>query len=126
MRLGKFARLSLSILLTAGRWAYSSIVRVLVGEEACEFFVHQDLVCPRSRFFSNALKEPWQEAKERKVTLMEEDANISAVYLALLYVSVSPTSMRGRLTAAVADHQPSGEGERRSVGDGNRAGARRR
>jgi hypothetical protein len=67
----------------------SPMIRVLVGNEEVrkESNIHQDLICSRSNFFKNALKKPWLEANERKVTLAEEEPEIFSLYLKLLYVS---------------------------------------
>jgi hypothetical protein len=53
------------------RYMNSPAIRVLVGKDPCakEVFVHQDLICGRSIFFDNTMREPWKEADERKVTL---------------------------------------------------------
>ncbi|KAF2827442.1 hypothetical protein CC86DRAFT_264582, partial [Ophiobolus disseminans] len=67
----------------------TSIICVIVGSEVKiqEFLVHEGLICGRSDFFKNAPKEPWVEANERKVMLAEEDPDIFALYLELLYTS---------------------------------------
>jgi hypothetical protein len=65
------------------------LIRVNVGQapDDKDFFVHQDLICPRSEFFKKATKDPWKEAQERKVDLSEEDPDTFALYLELLYVN---------------------------------------
>jgi hypothetical protein len=77
----------------ASGYLTSPFIRVNVGLEPDqkEFFVHQDLVCPRSEFFMNAMKGPWKEAQERKVDLSEEAPETFALYLELLYVSCRKT-----------------------------------
>jgi len=51
-----------------------------------DFYVHEGLICNRSDFFKNAMKEPWLELEERRVTLAEEEPDVFALYLELLYV----------------------------------------
>ncbi|KAF1843927.1 uncharacterized protein K460DRAFT_267613, partial [Cucurbitaria berberidis CBS 394.84] len=72
----------------------SPAIRVIVGEhpEAKDFFVHEALICPRSEFFENAMKENWKEGEEHKVTLAKEEPAVFELYLELLYLSsVLPT-----------------------------------
>jgi hypothetical protein len=73
----------------ASGYVTSSSIRVNVGQEPGNkhFFVHQHLICPRSEFFKNAMKEEWKEAQERKVNLSEDEPDTFALYLELLYVS---------------------------------------
>lgn len=56
---------------SASGYISSPSVHVTVGQEPDqkEFVVHEGLICPRSDFSMNAMKEPWQEAQERKVEL---------------------------------------------------------
>jgi hypothetical protein len=74
----------------------TSTIRVVVGGEAKNqtFSVHEGLICSRSDFFKNAMKEPWLEAEERKVSLAEEEPDVFALYLELLYVSLSAVLVR--------------------------------
>jgi len=67
------------------------IIRVVVGKEAerqQDFYVHKGLICGRSDFSKNTMKEYWLEADERKVSLIEETPDVFALYLELLYVSL--------------------------------------
>ncbi len=71
------------------RYVTSPCVRVLVGPASHqqEFFVHQSLICGRSEFFSNAMSGHWKETVNREVPLPEDEPDIFALYLKLLYVS---------------------------------------
>jgi len=62
---------------------------VLVGPESSvkEFSVHEDLICPRSMFFKKAMSGTWKESEERKVELPEDELEVFALYLKLIYVS---------------------------------------
>ena len=51
------------------------------------FMVHQNLICPRSVFFQNALKGPWKELEERRILLPDDEPAVFSLYLRLLYVS---------------------------------------
>lgn len=76
--------------LTPCSYVDSPMIRVLVGNEEVpkEFHVHEALICSRSDFFKNALKKPWLEAEEWKVTLAKEEPEIFSLYLKFLYVSL--------------------------------------
>ncbi|KAH3910772.1 hypothetical protein HBI56_188370 [Parastagonospora nodorum] len=75
---------------SAASYVTTPIIRVIVGEAELprEFFVHKRLICARSEFFKNAMKEPWKEAEEHKVTLSEAEPDIFALYLELLYTDL--------------------------------------
>jgi hypothetical protein len=96
----------------ASGYVTSPSIRVNVGQapDDKDYFVHQDLICPRSEFFKNAMKEPWKEAQERKVDLSEEDPGTFALYLELLYVSRSQEVKETCLeTNVLVDQQAFGE-----------------
>jgi hypothetical protein len=69
----------------------SPSVRVNVGSSPDDkvFFVHQDLICSRSGFFENAMKESEKEVPEPKVDLSEEKPDTFALYLELIYVCIT-------------------------------------
>lgn len=70
-------------------------VEVGNGDASEEYFIHQGLIRARSGFFDEALKGPWKESAEHKITLKEEEAAIFAVNLELLYVSSSGLCTEG-------------------------------
>ncbi|KAF1946600.1 hypothetical protein EJ02DRAFT_430537 [Clathrospora elynae] len=72
----------------------STMVEIVVGEDEVSkpFFVHEELITTRSRFFQKALRKygrdediQWLEGKERVVKLPDDDAEIFAAYVQLLY-----------------------------------------
>jgi len=67
----------------------SPIIRVVVGTtiDQDEFFVHEDLICPRNEFFRKAMNGQWKESEKRMVPLPEDEAAVFSLYLKLLYVS---------------------------------------
>jgi hypothetical protein len=60
-------------------------VRAGKGGSAKEYSIPAALLCNRSVFFKNALKEWWNEDEGRSVSLAEEDPEIIALYLHILY-----------------------------------------
>ncbi|KAJ8115592.1 hypothetical protein OPT61_g2802 [Boeremia exigua] len=71
----------------------SPSIRVIVGPEGShqkEFFVHQALICGRSEFFSKAMSGQWKEAASREVPLPEDEPDVFALYLKLLYSNQLP------------------------------------
>lgn len=73
----------------------SSPIAVRVGAEAETFFVHENLLCSNSMFFTKALKKDWQEGEARQVDLPEIDSNVFQVWVKWLYT--------GRLCYAPAE-----------------------
>ncbi|KAF2033226.1 hypothetical protein EK21DRAFT_45165, partial [Setomelanomma holmii] len=87
-------------------YMHSPVIRVIVGEDPDteEFFVHQDLICPGSEFFQNAMNEPWLEAEQRKVTLPKEEPDTFAVYMGLLYTYKVPIKGPASTPEAYAEY----------------------
>lgn len=84
--------------LTVLSYVVSPSVRVLVGTEkpcAREFFAHEALICQRSRFFANAMNGSWIESDERKVPLPEDEPDVFALYLKVLYVHTPRSLLLG-------------------------------
>ncbi|KAF2241953.1 hypothetical protein BU26DRAFT_391005, partial [Trematosphaeria pertusa] len=65
-------------------------VRLGEGEQAQSIWVHKDLICSRSAFFSKALNGNWKEAEEKVVKLPEDDVEIFELYVQLLYTGLLP------------------------------------
>ncbi|KAG9199448.1 hypothetical protein G6514_008513 [Epicoccum nigrum] len=65
----------------------SPIIRVLVDMKPFtkEFFVHESLICSRSKFFQKAVHGEWKESEERKVSLPEDEPSVFLTYLNILY-----------------------------------------
>lgn len=65
-----------------------STITVLVAEGNAQkkFVIHQDLICARSDFFRNSMKDGWKESNEGVVELPEDDPQIFGLYVQSLYV----------------------------------------
>jgi len=60
-------------------------INTLVGPDALEFFVHGLLLKASSTFFAAPLKGPFREAREKTITLDDEDVEVFKTYLVWLY-----------------------------------------
>ncbi|KAF2142405.1 uncharacterized protein K452DRAFT_226632, partial [Aplosporella prunicola CBS 121167] len=65
-------------------------IKVGAGEEP--FKVHQDILCQRSRFFRNAFKGQFREAKEGSMKLRDTDVDIFRLIMFWLYRDEIPKS----------------------------------
>jgi hypothetical protein len=68
-------------------------VKVIVGKDSEKqqtFFVHEGLICARSKFFHKALNGNWTESSERLVKLPDDKPVIFELYLQLLYTNNLP------------------------------------
>ncbi|KAF2234753.1 hypothetical protein EV356DRAFT_514890 [Viridothelium virens] len=63
----------------------SDPITVLVGPEAQRFVIHENALRSKSRFFEAALSKPWAEARERRVTLPDDDPEVFKLYVQWLY-----------------------------------------
>jgi hypothetical protein len=99
------------VILTTDSYLTSPVITVIVGpndqdsEKPCSqtFFVHKDLITSRSCFFAKALKDytgsksveddggvSWLEGKEGVVRMPEDEPEVFANYVQLLYHGVIP------------------------------------
>jgi hypothetical protein len=64
-----------------------SIVKITVDDTDMRevFYVDKALVCARSKFFRAALNSEWKEGEENAIALPEDDPEIFATYLELVY-----------------------------------------
>lgn len=90
MLLGKKLRIfnSKSLSNSSHSFIQTPLIKIFAGsgDSHMEFEVHQGLLCPRSKFFTNALKpDRFKERQEKVVMLEEEDAPTVALYIQLLY-----------------------------------------
>ena len=62
-------------------------MKVIVGKGKNEksFFVHQGLICGRSKFFNNAINGSWSESEDRVVRLPDDTPKVFELCLELLY-----------------------------------------
>ncbi|KAL9095494.1 MAG: hypothetical protein Q9165_002365 [Trypethelium subeluteriae] len=63
----------------------SDPITVLVGLKAQKFIIHENALRSKSPFFEAALSKPWAEARERRVTLPEDDPEVFKLYVQWLY-----------------------------------------
>ncbi|KAF2129961.1 hypothetical protein P153DRAFT_396300 [Dothidotthia symphoricarpi CBS 119687] len=63
------------------------VIVVIVGEEPKQqkFHIHESLAIERSAFFRKILKDPGKEATEHTIPLPEDDPDIFARYVKILY-----------------------------------------
>lgn len=61
------------------------MVDVVVGENSSLWRIHKNILVPHSRFFGAALKGPFTEGAENKVTLPEEDNLVFTLFVQWLY-----------------------------------------
>lgn len=59
-------------------------------QDGRSFWAHKDLLCSRSPFFTNALREEWKEGQDNKVELPDDDPDIFAMYMHMLYTGKVP------------------------------------
>ena len=52
-------------------------MELIVGPEKVTFIVHKEILCDASPFFASAFNSGFKEGEEQKMTLMEDDANVS-------------------------------------------------
>lgn len=71
--------------LTSARSIYDSMVNVKVGPQAVQFEVHRGLLCYQSAYFNSCLNSTFKEAREKAVTLDDEDPKIFKRFFAWLY-----------------------------------------
>jgi hypothetical protein len=66
---------------------------VVVGKEPTQehFSVHEGIMCARSEFFRRAMNGNWAERAERLIRLPEDDPEIFAIYVNLVYTNVVAT-----------------------------------
>ncbi|KAF1970435.1 hypothetical protein BU23DRAFT_473976, partial [Bimuria novae-zelandiae CBS 107.79] len=64
------------------------------------FWVHEQLLCRRSKFFETALNGRWSESDDKIVKLPEDDASILRLCLTLLYTG--KTQLLTEITVGVA------------------------
>lgn len=60
-------------------------IKILVGPDAAEFHVPSQMLKETSTFFTAALKGPFREAREKVITLDDEDVEVFKTYLVWLY-----------------------------------------
>ncbi|KAF2653804.1 hypothetical protein K491DRAFT_569063, partial [Lophiostoma macrostomum CBS 122681] len=70
----------------------TDLVRVIVGkdDEQKTFYVHEGLICARSKFFFNAMKKEWSESEDKRVQLPDDEPDLFGLYLTLLYTDTLP------------------------------------
>jgi hypothetical protein len=70
------------------------IVRIKVGANNREFFTHKPLLCSRSKFFENCLKDgtSWAEAEDEAIKLPDDNADTFARYVDLIYTGKLPVT----------------------------------
>ena len=65
-------------------------MKVIVGLEKREFFVHEKVLAASSAFLQAALKEEWREGQARTIKLPEEDPTTFYGYIQWLYAGKLP------------------------------------
>lgn len=85
------------------------MLTVVVGKEPNEkrFLVHEGFICARSEFFRRAINGPWVERDERLIKLLEDDPEIFATYINLVYtnnIATGPVERPMDVTRISAEH----------------------
>jgi hypothetical protein len=72
----------------------STFLTVVVGVEPNQkrFSIHEGIICARSEFFRRVMSGDWLEKEERLVELPEDDPDIFALYVNIVYMSQVPTN----------------------------------
>jgi hypothetical protein len=67
----------------------STLLTVIVGKAPNQedFSVHEGIICTRSEFFRRAMNGNWAESEERVVKLPDDDPEIFAAYINLVYTN---------------------------------------
>jgi hypothetical protein len=67
---------------------------VLVGKEPNQqrFSIHESIICAQSDFFLRAMSGNWLEQEDRLVKFPEDDPEIFAIYINLVYTEQTATS----------------------------------
>ncbi|EPE24676.1 hypothetical protein GLAREA_08529 [Glarea lozoyensis ATCC 20868] len=64
--------------------AFGTPLKKFVGKEKQEFYISQQLICSKSRFFKASCKKEWSSGRNKIVTLEEDSPEIFAAFLVWL------------------------------------------
>ena len=71
------------------RFSANRFLNIRVGKDEQKFMVHECLLCPRSKFFQNAVKTEWA-LDDQIIKLPEDKPSVFEAYLTVLYTSKVP------------------------------------
>ncbi|KAL8995561.1 MAG: hypothetical protein Q9169_004734 [Polycauliona sp. 2 TL-2023] len=68
----------------------NEVVTIFVGPGETPFYIHSQLLTPKSAFFKAALAGPWRESAERVIYLPEDDPKLFGNYVLWVYDYPNP------------------------------------
>ncbi|KAH9220682.1 hypothetical protein DL95DRAFT_479405 [Leptodontidium sp. 2 PMI_412] len=70
--------------LKISRSSFAAPLKVVVGPNAEEFFINEELICAQSKFFKAVCRERWKSGRSRVIILVEDDPTLFAIFLSWL------------------------------------------
>ncbi|KAK0115542.1 hypothetical protein ONS95_000181 [Cadophora gregata] len=62
----------------------SDPLKIIVGPQAEDFLINEEVICKQSQFFKTTCRTLWQSGRARTVTLLDDDPTIFAIFLSWL------------------------------------------